>query len=150
MARLKQTMVKRGAGFQAQNQQQLKVRTGKPDGLVVRRAVLHHVPVVASAMMKERKRYRPGTVALREIRKYQKGTDLLIRKRPFGRLVREIAESFRSDRRFQSHALVALQEASEAFLVHLFQDTQLCAIHARRTTIMPKDMQLARRIRNGI
>jgi histone H3 len=149
MARLKQTMVKRGAGFQQPQQQQLKVRTGKPDGLVVRRAVLHHVPVVAS-VMREHKRFRPGTVALREIRKYQKGTDLLIRKRPFGRLVREIADSFRSDMRFQSHAVVALQEASEAFLVHLFQDTQLCAIHARRTTIMPKDMQLARRIRNGI
>jgi len=92
-------------------------------------------------------RFRPGTVALREIRKYQKSTDLLIRKRPFQRLVREIAQDHRPDLRWQSAALLAMQEASEAYLVGLFEDTNLCAIHARRVTIMPKDMQLARRIR---
>jgi len=92
-------------------------------------------------------RYRPGTVALREIRQYQKGTDLLIRKLPFQRLVREIAQDIKSDLRFQSTAILALQEASEAYLVGLFEDTNLCAIHAKRVTIMPKDMQLARRIR---
>ena len=142
-------------------------------------------------------RYRPGTVALREIRKYQKSTELLIRKLPFQRLVREIAQDFktgqcrtcRSDRllhdsehisidkiiywvadlRFQSSAVLALQEAAEAYLVSLFEgkavlqlvlqgflmpylgaalaDTNLCAIHAKRVTIMPKDIQLARRIR---
>ncbi len=92
-------------------------------------------------------RYRPGTVALREIRKYQKGTELLIRKLPFQRLVREIAQDFSTDLRFQSTAILALQEAAEAFLVGLFEDTNLCAIHAKRVTIMPKDMQLARRIR---
>ena len=92
-------------------------------------------------------RYRPGAVALREIRRYQKSTDLLIRKAPFQRLVREIAQDIRSDLRFQESAVLALQEASEAHLVGLFQDTNLCAIHAKRVTIMPKDMQLARRIR---
>ena len=80
-------------------------------------------------------------------RKYQKSTELLIRKLPFQRLVREIAQDFKTDLRFQSHAILALQEASEAYLVGLFEDTNLCAIHAKRVTIMPKDIQLARRIR---
>jgi len=88
-----------------------------------------------------------GTVALREIRRYQKSTELLIRKLPFQRLVREIAQDFKTDLRFQSAAIGALQEASEAYLVGLFEDTNLCAIHAKRVTIMPKDIQLARRIR---
>ena len=91
--------------------------------------------------------YRPGTVALREIRRYQKSTELLIRKLPFQRLVREVAQQFKSDLRFQSSAVLALQEASESYLVGLFEDTNLCAIHAKRVTIMPKDIQLARRIR---
>ena len=84
------------------------------------------------------RRYRPGTVALREIRRYQKSTELLIRKLPFQRLVREIAQDFKTDLRFQSSAVMALQEASEAYLVGLFEDTNLCAIHAKRVTIMPK------------
>ena len=92
-------------------------------------------------------RCRPGTVALREIRRYQKNTDLLIHKLPFSRLVREIAQDFANDIRFQSTAVLALQEAAEAYLVGLFEDTNLCAIHAKRVTIMPKDMKLARRIR---
>ena len=93
------------------------------------------------------RRYRPGTVALREIRRYQKSTDLLIQKLPFQRLVREIAQEIKSDLRFQTNAVMALQEASEAYLVNLFEDTNLCAIHAKRVTIQAKDMQLARRIR---
>ncbi|XP_074335899.1 histone H3.3-like [Apium graveolens] len=91
--------------------------------------------------------YRPGTVALHEIRKYQKTTELLILKLPFQRLVREIAQGIKSDLRFQSHAVLALQEASEAYLVGLFHDANLSSIHAKRVTIMPKDIQLARRIR---
>ena len=79
--------------------------------------------------------------------RYQKSTELLIRKLPFQRLVREIAQDFKTDLRFQSSAVMALQEASEAYLVGLFEDTNLCAIHAKRVTIMPKDIQLARRIR---
>ena len=101
----------------------------------------------ATGGVKKPYRFRPGTVALREIRKYQKSTDLLIRKLPFQRLVREIANDFKTDLRFQSHAIQAMQEASEAYLVSLFEDTNLCAIHAKRVTIFPKDMQLARRIR---
>ena len=87
-------------------------------------------------------------MALREIRKYQKSTELLIRKLPFQRLVREVAQDFKNDLRFQGSAVMALQEAAEAYLVSLFEDTNLCAIHAKRVTIMPRDMQLARRIRN--
>ncbi|KAG2485144.1 hypothetical protein HYH03_016130 [Edaphochlamys debaryana] len=101
----------------------------------------------ATGGVKKPHRYRPGTVALREIRKYQKSTELLIRKLPFQRLVREIAQDFKTDLRFQSQAVLALQEAAEAYLVGLFEDTNLCAIHAKRVTIMPKDIQLARRIR---
>ena len=99
-------------------------------------------------------RFRPGTVALKEIRRYQKSTELLIRKLPFQRLVREISGDHKvitsplcGKVRFQSLAIKALQEASEAYLVGLFEDTNLCAIHAKRVTIMPKDIQLARRIR---
>eukprot|EP00826_Nyctotherus_ovalis_P034418 TRINITY_DN286_c0_g1_i14.p1 TRINITY_DN286_c0_g1~~TRINITY_DN286_c0_g1_i14.p1 ORF type:complete len:136 (+),score=25.85 TRINITY_DN286_c0_g1_i14:107-514(+) len=92
-------------------------------------------------------KYRPGTVALREIRKLQRTSDLLIRKLPFQRLVKEVAESYKSGIRFQAQAVLAVQEATEAYLVGLFEDTNLCAIHARRITIMPKDMRLARRIR---
>jgi histone H3 len=85
--------------------------------------------------VKKPHRYKPGTVALREIRRYQKSTELLIRKLPFQRLVREIAQDFKSDLRFQSSAIGALQESVEAYLVSLFEDTNLCAIHAKRVTI---------------
>merc|ERR1712138_57989 len=97
--------------------------------------------------VKKPHRFRPGTIALREIRRYQKTTDLLLRKLPFQRLVREIAGSFNQELRFQSSAILALQEASEAYLIGLFEDTNLCAIHAKRVTIMSRDIQLARRIR---
>lgn len=102
---------------------------------------------VPSGGVKKPHRYRPGTVALREIRRYQKSTELLFRKLPFQRLVREVAQEFKSDLHFQSSAIRALQEASEAYLVGLFEDTNLCAIHAKRVTITPRDIQLARRIR---
>ena len=92
-------------------------------------------------------RYRPGVVALREIRRYQKSTELLIRKLPFHRLVREIARGLLTDLWFQGSAVRALQEASEAFLVSLFEDADLCAKHAKRVTVLPKDVRLARRIR---
>jgi histone H3/H4 len=86
-------------------------------------------------------------VALREIKRYQKGTELLLRKLPFQRLVREIAAGGKEGLRFQSAAVLAIQEATEAFVVSLLSDTNLCAIHSRRVTIMPRDIQLARRIR---
>ena len=101
----------------------------------------------AAQNTKRPRRYRPGTQALRQIRQYQKSTVLLLRKLPFNRLVREISQNFKADMRFQSSAIMALQEAAEAYMVGLFEDTNLCAIHAKRVTIMPKDIQLARRIR---
>ncbi len=88
----------------------------------------------ATGGLKKPHRYKPGTVALREIRRYQKSTELLIRRAPFQRLVREIAQDYKSDLRFQQSAVDALQEASESYLVSLFEDTNLCAIHARRGT----------------
>ena len=97
--------------------------------------------------MKKPHRWHPGTVTLREIRKYQKNTDLLMRKAPFQHLVRELACAIKSYLQMQSTALLALQEAAEAYMVGLFHDTNECAIHAKRVTIMPKDMQLAQRIR---
>jgi len=96
---------------------------------------------------RRRHRFRPGTRALFEIRKYQKSTDLLLSKAAFTRLVREIAQMFKFDLRWQATAIDALQCAAEALLVQLFEDANLCAIHARRVTIQPRDIQLARRIR---
>ncbi|XP_057676231.1 histone H3-like centromeric protein A [Corythoichthys intestinalis] len=94
------------------------------------------------------RRFRPGTKALMEIRKYQKSTELLLRKAPFSRLVREVCQTInRSELRWQVFALMALQEAAEAFLVMLFGDANLCAIHAKRVTLFPRDLQLAQRIR---
>ena len=104
-------------------------------------------PAAEAGGVKKPHRFRPGTVALREIRRYQKSTELLIRRMPFQRLVREIAQEFKTDLRFQASAILALQEATEAYLVALFEDSNLCAIHAKRVTIMPRDIQLARRIR---
>jgi histone H3 len=117
----------------------------KPSGLAVK--VRKSTPAIGG--VKKVKRYRPGIVALREIRRFQKSTELLIRKLPFQRLVREIVQDkiFPEGLRFQSSAMGALQEAAEAYLVGLFEDTNLAAIHAKRVTIQPKDMQLARRIR---
>jgi histone H3 len=97
--------------------------------------------------VKKPHRYRPGTVALREIRRYQKSTDLLLRKEPFRRLVLEIAQDFKSDARYQPTSILAMQEATEAYNVGLFEDGNICAIHAKRVTVMPKDVQLARRLR---
>ena len=109
----------------------------------------------ASGGIKKPHRYRPGTVALRKIRRYQKGTDLLIRKLPFQRLAREVLQDLNQPgyhprfnaTHFQANSLLAIQESVEAFSVRMFKDINLCAIHARRVTIMPKDMQLALRIR---
>jgi histone H3 len=92
-------------------------------------------------------RFRPGTVALREIRRYQKGTDLLLRKAPFQRLVRELTAAHKDGLRFQSSAVLAIQEATESYVVSLLADTNLCAIHTKRVTIMPRDIHLARRLR---
>jgi len=132
MARTKQT-ARKSTGGKAPRQQLATMAARKS--------------IPTSGGVKKPHRYRPGTVALREIRRYQKSTDLLIRKAPFQRLVKEIAQQIKEDVRFQSTAVLALQEASEYYLVGLFEDTNVCAIHGKRVTIMPKDMQLARRIR---
>lgn len=94
-------------------------------------------------------RYRPGQLALKNIRELQNTTDLQIPRLRFHRLVREITQTFYQDEpyKYQPAALNALQEAAEAYLVYLFEDTNLCCVHARRVTIMPRDIQLARRIR---
>ena len=94
------------------------------------------------------RRFRPGTVALRQIRRYQKSTDLLIRKLPFQRLVREVVRVNCNlhDLRIQSTALLALQEASEAYLVRMFEMANDIAIHVKRVTVMPSDIQLWRRL----
>ena len=93
-------------------------------------------------------RYRPGTVALREIRRYQKSTDLLLKKLPFSKFTREITETIKKGgMRFTASALLAVQTAAEDYLVHMFEDANLCAIYAKRVTIFPKDIQLARRLR---
>ena len=104
---------------------------------------MHHAPLTCSSLVVVHAR----AVALREIRKYQNSTELLVRKQPFQRLVREIAQDFRPDLRFQSNALLALQEAAESYLVYMFENTNLAAMHAKRVTIMVKDVSLARRIR---
>jgi histone H3 len=152
MARTKQGKGK-GVGVKAPRKNPLPVKlepthkdgVGPSSSKAARRGARIAVPGMAPA--RKPHRYRPGTVALQEIRRYQKSTELLIRKLPFQRLVREVASDVAREIRFQSSALLALQEAAEAYLVTLFEDTNLCALHAKRVTIMPKDMQLARRIR---
>jgi histone H3 len=142
MARCKQTAQKSTGGKAPRVQLSTKAA----------RAARRNAPLVGG--VKKPHRYRPGTVALREIRKYQKSTDLLIRKAPFQRLVREIyidvadnTKHVPTDYRWQGSSILALQEASEAYHVGLFEDTNLCALHSKRKTIMPKDIQLAHRIR---
>jgi len=102
-----------------------------------------------SCVRRPKPRYRPGTVAIREIRRYQKTVTPLLPKLPFQRVVREISQYHKIDVRFRADSVLALQEAAEAFLIDLFEDTVLCAVHAKRVTITVKDMWLARRIRGG-
>eukprot|EP01098_Paradermamoeba_levis_P005110 TRINITY_DN2172_c0_g3_i2.p1 TRINITY_DN2172_c0_g3~~TRINITY_DN2172_c0_g3_i2.p1 ORF type:complete len:159 (+),score=39.38 TRINITY_DN2172_c0_g3_i2:132-608(+) len=154
MARTKQT-ARRSSGGKApskvpKNKAQRAKPAAAPGKPIVPKAAAK--PGVTAAKPKKPHRWRPGTAALMEIRRLQKGVDMLIRKAPFQRLVREIAQDFcrasdQQEFRWTMDALSALQEASEAYLVHLFEDANLCAIHARRVTIQPKDIQLARRIR---
>ncbi|XWS76895.1 hypothetical protein CRYUN_Cryun01aG0217200 [Craigia yunnanensis] len=92
-------------------------------------------------------RFRPGTRALQEIRKYQKTTKPLIPAASFIREVRAISYQLAPQiNRWQAEALVAIQEAAEDYLVQLFGDAMLCAFHAKRVTLMKKDIQLARRL----
>ncbi|EGN96296.1 hypothetical protein SERLA73DRAFT_185971 [Serpula lacrymans var. lacrymans S7.3] len=140
MARTKQTARKSTGGKVPRLQLAYKESRKKTGRLMPK-------TTMSSQGVKKPHRFRPGTVALREIRRYQKTTELLIRKLPFQRLVRELAQEIKSELRFQSSALMALQEASEAYLISLFEDTNMAAIHAKRVTIQPKDLALARRLR---
>lgn len=106
-----------------------------------------HAPVAPIAVGRRRYLVKRGTKALREIRAYQKGTQLLVPRAPFSRLVREIASRLSPDFRFTRTALEALQEAAEAYIVGVMEDTQFCAVHGKRVTIFAKDMQLAARLR---
>lgn len=135
MARTKQTARKSTGG---------KV----PSRILCTKASLNKSPYFVG--IKRPSRFRPGTVALREIRKYQKSSDLLIPKIPFQRLVREVTQDIKHDIRLNQSALLALQQASEAYLVGLFKDSNRCAIHANRVTVKPEDFKLSRRIRAGI
>ena len=89
---------------------------------------------------------RRGLKALKEIKRYQSSTDMLIKRLPFQRVVREIAQTIRTDLRFQSIAIMVLQKVGEAFLVGLLVQSNLCAIHAKWVTVMTKDIQLVQRI----
>ena len=95
---------------------------------------------------KKQRRFRPGTVALRTIRKLQKTTGTLIRKAPFQRMVRQIAAEMKGGQRFQSSALAAIQEATESYVVSTLANANLAALHAKRVTVMPRDLHLARRL----
>jgi histone H3 len=123
----------------------------RPKQIIRTYAVKKSLSAIKAGTVRKPHRYRPGTVALREIRHYQKSTELLIGKAPFSRLVHKVAEDYGQQMNkyfcFQSTAVLALQEAAEAYLIGLFKDTNMCAIHAKRVTIMPKDIQLTRRIR---
>jgi len=139
MARTKQQYARKSTGGQSEPIQRLKAKVA-----------LKRAPQQVTGGVMKASKLRSGAIALREIKRYQKTTELLIKKLPFQRLVREIAQNYRADLRFQSAALGAIQEAAEAYLIDLLQDTNLCAIHAKRVTIMPKDIQLARRIRGEV
>jgi histone H3 len=132
MARMKQT-AKKSTGGKAPRKQ------------LVTKAARKSAPNAGG--IKKPYRYRPGTVALRDIRRYQRSTEFLLRKLPLQRLVREIVQDDLKSFRFQPSALCALQEAAEAYLVGLFEDANLCAIHAKRVTLFCRDLQLSRRIR---
>lgn len=136
MARTKNVRAKKSTGGKAPRKQ------------VASKAARKSTP--GTSGVKKPHRYKPGTVALQEIRRYQKSTELLIRKLPFQRLVREISQEFKAELRFQSSAIGALQEAVEAYLVSLFEDTNACATHAKRVTIQEKDIELARRLRGEV
>ena len=159
MARTKQSTHRKSSGTTTTSQSGRKTISRK----TVRKPSSATTPSSDVTMTKVRRRRRPGFCALREIRQYQKTTELLIRKRPFKLLVQEIADAvafgMKQNRmvgensttdhgiRFQTTAIMALQEAAECYLVGLFEDSNLCAIHAGRVTVMPKDIGLARRIR---
>ena len=156
MARTKQTARKSTAG--KANRITIRLPTKEPRNMsrtnqTVRPTKIHQKPKITHQPTKKARRNRPGTIALQEIRRYQNGTELQIRKAPFSRLVRKITDDIQKGlnndkvERWTGEALGALQEASEAYITSLFEDSNLAAIASKRVTVMPKDMQLIRRIR---
>ena len=115
-----------------------KAATKMPTKVKASKAIKKTAPAEGGVkdQQKKKNRFRPGTVTLREIKRYQKTVDMLLPRAPFQRLVKSITMEMDHHLRFQSQALQALQEASEAYIVGLFEDTQLCAIHAKRVTIL--------------
>ena len=134
----------------AKHSQNLKKKSKMVDSKAVLKMNKKTAPADGGIKERKKMRFRPGTVALREIKKYQKATINLLPKAPFQRVVRQICRDIDPDLRFQSQALFALQEAAEAYLTGVFEDANLCAIHAKRVTLMRKDMELARRIRGDV
>lgn len=124
-----------------------KAATKMPAKIKDSKAIKKTAPAEGGVKEGKKRRNKPGTATLREIKRYQKSVDMIIPRAPFQRLVKEITGHMDHTLRFQSQALQALQEASEAYIVGLFEDTNLCAIHAKRVTVQKKDMDLARRIR---
>lgn len=142
---------RRDVGGKAPRDHQIPAPSGNREGAQEARRVarLQH-PVQSAQVAPRHRRHKPGMKALKEIRRYQRSTELLIRKMPFRRLVKEISQDFTANGdpiRMQVSAVEALQEAAESYLVSIFEDTNLCAIHGKRVTIMTRDIQLARRIR---
>jgi histone H3 len=123
-------------------QQALKVKA-KTDAAALKKA---QKSIVAAGGVKKAHRWRPGTVALREIRRLQKTVETVVPKLAFSRLVREITQELNNTLRFQASALGAIQEAGEQHLTYLLNGANLIAINAGRVTIMPKDLQTVRRI----
>lgn len=120
----------------------------KPEKSVAGTVLGANGEIIAGKKARKKRRNRPGTVALREIRRYQKSTELLLRRAPFRRLVREIAQDVHEKPlRFQQEAFAALQEASEALVAEVFGDANLCAIHNKRVTLLQRDLQLAQKLR---
>eukprot|EP00882_Tetradesmus_deserticola_P004439 GHRQ01004684.1.p1 GENE.GHRQ01004684.1~~GHRQ01004684.1.p1 ORF type:complete len:152 (+),score=34.42 GHRQ01004684.1:186-641(+) len=147
MARTKQTARKTTGGKTRLLDQKMRQTTARKSAVASKGIKRVVATKVAKTTTKHKRPAKRGTVALREIRKYQKSTELLLRRAPFQRLVREVCQSFKRDFMFRKEALLALQEAAEAYVVGMMEDSNLCAIHAKRVTIMPKDMQLASRLR---
>jgi histone H3/H4 len=141
----------------ARTKQTARKSTGTPKPLAATGGKAPRKQLVSKAARKtagasegaaKKHRYKPGTVALREIRRYQKSTDTLIRRLPFQRLCRQICRELTSGHeiRFQSAALRAIQEATEAYILTIFENARLSSIYAKRSTILPRDLLLVQRI----
>lgn len=130
----------------ARTKQTARISTGGKAPRKALASVVAAKPAAPFGGVRRPHRFRPGTVALREIRRYQKSTELLIRAAPFKRLVLEVSQNFKTDLRYQKMAITALQEAAEAYLVGILSDSQLCAIHARRCTVVSKGTKAPGRV----